>query len=111
MKPLPPSIREEKRYLKFKVHSEGTADFGEVVDVVWNSSLSYLGSKKTGEANHWVIKNQFDRDNQKGIIKVEKSCVNDFRAALALIDEIGGKSGFIEIQRVSGSIKKLKNDS
>lgn len=111
MKHLPPSIREKKRYLKFKIHSEEPVDFGEVVDAVWNSSLNYLGSKRTGEANHWVIKNQFGKEDQKGIIKVEKSCTDDFRAALTFIDEIGGKNGFIEIQRVSGSIKKLKNDS
>ena len=111
MKPLPPSIREKKRYLKFKIHAERDVEFGEIADAIWNSSLNYLGSEKTGKANHWLIKNQFDKDRQTGIIKVERSLLDDFRSSIALIDEIGDKNGFIEIQRVSGSIKKLKNDS
>lgn len=111
MKPLPPSIREKKRYMKFKVHAEKPVEFGEVVDAIWSSSLNYLGSKRTGEANHWVIKNQFSREEQTGIIKVEKSCLNDFRSALTLIDKIGGEEGFIEIKQVSGSIKNLKDNS
>lgn len=110
MKPLPPSMREKKRYLKFKIHSEEAVGFGELVDTVWEASLGYLGSKRTGEANHWIIKNQFDREKQEGIIKVENSCVDDFRAALTLVDQIAGKKGFFEVERVSGSIKKLKND-
>lgn len=110
MKNLPPSIREKKRYLKFKIHCEEEVGFGELVDGVWEASLNYLGSKRTGEANHWVIKNQFDKENQKGVIKIRKSAVDDFRAALTLIDEIGDKKGFIEIQKVSGSIKKLKDN-
>ncbi|MFT4868104.1 MAG: ribonuclease P/MRP protein subunit POP5 [Candidatus Nanohaloarchaea archaeon] len=109
MKPLPPSIREKKRYLKFKVHAEEPVNFGELSDSVWGSCLSYLGSKRTGEANHWLIKNQFNRSDQTGVIKVEKSCVEDFRAALTLVDKIGDKKSFIEVKRVSGSIKKLKD--
>lgn len=109
MKPLPPSIREKKRYLKFKVHSERSVEFGKLSDAIWKSCLNYLGSKRTGEANHWVIKNQFDQESQEGIIKVEKSCLDDFRAALTLIDRIGDEKGFIEVQQVSGSIKKLKD--
>jgi ribonuclease P/MRP protein subunit POP5 len=109
MKPLPPSMREKKRYLKFKVHAEEPINFGELSDSVWETSLNYLGSKRTGEANHWLIKNQFDKERQKGVIKVEKSCVEDFRTALTLVDKIGDKKGFIEVQQVSGSIKKLKD--
>ncbi|PSG99328.1 MAG: ribonuclease P protein component 2 [Nanohaloarchaea archaeon SW_7_43_1] len=110
MKPLPPSIREKKRYLKFKIHAEKDVGFGEVADAIWDTSLNYLGSEKTGKANHWLIKNQFDKDRQTGIIKIRKSFLNNFRSSLAIIDEIGDKNGFIEIQSVSGSIKKLKND-
>jgi ribonuclease P/MRP protein subunit POP5 len=109
MKPLPPSIREKKRYLKFKVHSERPVEFGELSDTIWKSCLNYLGSKRTGEVNHWVIKNQFDQESQIGVIKVEKSCLDNFRAALTLIDRIGDEKGFIEVQQVSGSIKKLKD--
>lgn len=110
MKPLPPSIREKQRYLKFSIHAEETIEFGEFVDAVWNSALSYMGSKDAGKANHWIIKNKFDEKDQQGVIKVEKSSVDDFRAALTLIDSFAGKNGFVEVTEVSGSIKKLQSD-
>lgn len=110
MKPLPPAIREDKRYLKFKVHSEESVEFGEVVDSIWDNCLEYLGTKDTGKANHWTIKNQFDEESQEGVIKVEKSFVEDLRAALLFTDSFNGKEGFIEVKRVSGSLKKLQSD-
>lgn len=110
MKPLPPAIREKQRYLKFRIHAEEEVEFGELSETIWSSVLSYMGSKDTGKANHWLIKNSFDRKAQEGIIKVERSSLDDFRAAVTLLDSFRGKNGFIEIKEVSGSIKKLQDD-
>lgn len=110
MKPLPPSMREKKRYLKFKIHSEEPIEFGELVDEIWDSALDYMGSKHTGEANHWIIKNQYSVEEQKGIIKIRRSYLEDFRSALTLIDSIGDQKAFIEVEKISGSIKKLKKN-
>lgn len=109
MKPLPPSIREKKRYLRFKVHAEEDVELGEVVDAVWDACLEYMGAKDTGKADHWVIKNQFDGESQEGIVRVERSMVDDFRASLCFVESLGGKKGFIEVTAVSGSIKKLES--
>lgn len=109
MKPLPPTLREKQRYLRFRIHAEEDVRFGEFVDAVWGSVLSYMGSKNAGKANHWVIKNKFKHRSQEGVIKVEKSSVDDFRAALTLVDNFEGKKGFVEVAEVSGSIKKLED--
>lgn len=110
MKPLPPSIREKQRYLKFKIHAEEEVKFGEVVDTIWESVLGYMGSKDAGKANHWIIKNKFDEDAQQGVIKVERGSVQDFRSALTMIDSFEAKKGFVEVKAVSGSIKKLEGN-
>jgi ribonuclease P/MRP protein subunit POP5 len=110
VKPLPPSIREKQRYLKFRIHAEEDVEFGEFVETVWDTVLGYMGSKDAGKANHWIIKNKFSESDPEGVIKVERSSVNDFRAALTLIDSFGGKNGFVEVTEISGSIKKLQSD-
>lgn len=107
MKKLPPSIREKQRYLKFRVHSEEDIDLGEFVDSVWDSALSFLGVKGCSEANFWVMGNKFDEDEQEGVIRVKRSEEDNLRAALSFIDKIGGKNAIIEVEQVSGSVKKL----
>lgn len=109
MKPLPPAIREKKRYLKFKIHSDQVFEFEKVSKEIWGYALNYMGAKATGKANHWFIKNQYNLEDQKGIIKVEKSSLEDFRACLTLINSIENEKAFIEVLGVSGSIKKLEN--
>lgn len=107
MKSLPPSLRENRRYLKFRVHSDEKKELGEVVDAVWNSCLSYIGTAGCSEANFWVIGNRFDEDTQEGIIKVRRQKEDEVRAALTMINQIGGSSGFIEVKRVSGTLEAL----
>jgi len=105
---LPPALRQKERYLRFKVYSEEDVELGELVDAVWDKCLSYLGTKETSEADFWVIGNQFDEDKQVGIAKVNREKVDEFRASLGLIEEIGDKKAIIHVREVSGSLKKLK---
>lgn len=107
MKKLPPSLREKQRYFKFQIHSEENIDLGELVDAVWDSSLSYLGVKGCSEANFWVIGNKFEEEKQEGVIRVRRSEEDNIRAVLTMVDEIGGKDAVVEVEQVSGSVKKL----
>lgn len=109
MKRLPPTLRNKHRYLKFKVHSESDIDIGDFVDAVWKSSLDYLGSKGCSEADFWVIGNQFNEEEQGGVIRVNRDSEEDLRSALTLIDSFKGQKGFVEVKNVSGSIKKVKD--
>lgn len=106
---LPPALRQKGRYLRFKIRSEEDVELGELVDTVWDKCLSYLGTKETSEADFWVIGNQFNEDKQVGIAKVNREKVDDFRASLALIEEIGDEKVIINVRKVSGSLKKLKD--
>jgi len=106
---LPPSLREKQRYLKFSVHTEEDVDLGEVVNAIWDSALDYLGEQGCSEANLWVIGNRFDEGEQTGTVRVRREKEDDLRAALTLVDQIGGEKGFISVEKVSGSIKKLRD--
>lgn len=107
---LPPALREKERYLKFKVHGEEEIELGELVDSVWDKVISYLGTKGTSEANFWIIGNQFNKKSQEGIVRVNRDNVEDFRAAITLIQKINDKKVAISIEKVSGSIKNLSSN-
>lgn len=109
MKRLPPAIQEKQRYLSFRVRSEMDAEIGDVVDAVWKASLNYLGSKDSSKADFWVIGNRFDEEKQEGVIKVNRGSGDDLRAAITMIDRIGGEKGFIEVMEVSGTMKSLED--
>lgn len=109
MKRLPPAIQEKQRYLRFRVRSKEDVEIGDVVNAVWNASLSYLGSKDSSQADFWVIGNRFDEEKQEGVIRVNHGSEDELRAAITMIEEIGGEKGFIEILEVSGTMKSLED--
>lgn len=107
MKQLPPTLREDHRYLRFRIHSRNGVEFGDVVAEFWGAILDYLGSKGASKASPWVIKNQWDQDEQVGVLKVERSSEKDVRAALSLIKDFEGEKSVVETVRTSGTLKSL----
>ena len=108
MKHLPPTLREDQRYLKFKVHSEEKIDFPDVVEAVWDAALGFLGEKDLSKADPWIMKNLYDSGEQRGVIRINSKAEEDFRASLLFIDSIGGKKAFVTVEQVSGTVKSLE---
>lgn len=108
MKRLPPSIQEEQRYLRFKVHSEEPKEIGEVVEAVWKGALDFLGTREASKADFWILGNKFDEEKQEGVIRVNASMEEKFRAALTLIDRVGSERACLEVLQVSGALKSLE---
>lgn len=77
------------------------------MDAVWSAALDYMGVKDASRANFWIIENQFRKDEQRGVFRVQRDMVDDFRAAITLVDQIGDAEGFFQVTQVSGSIKDL----
>lgn len=108
MKHLPPTLREDQRYLRFKVHSDEEIDFPDVVEAVWDASLGFLGEKDLGRADPWIMKNLYDLEKQQGVIRINSKAEEDFRASLLFVDEIGGEKAFVSVEQVSGTVKSLE---
>lgn len=107
IKPLPPSQRKSYRYMKFEIHSNKEVEIGEVVDAIWDSALELLGTQGVAEADFWFLGDKFNKEEQEGIVKVKRENLDDLRAALTLLNTFSDKEGFIEIKKVSGSLKSL----
>lgn len=107
LKTLPSSLRETQRYIVFEVLSDRTPEFGDVVEEVWDEALDLLGQKGVAEADPWIIRDLYE--DGRGGIRVRKGEVEELRAALALITEIGGKDATVQVLGVTGTIDSARD--
>lgn len=105
---LPPTLREKKRYLAFEIISEEKLEFEDILNAFWHSLLNLCGELGTSQANIWFIKDLWDEQNQKGLIKCRHDSVEYVRSALALIERIGDIRVIIYTLGVSGTMKAAK---
>lgn len=111
LKPILPSLREKKRYLVFEVISkEKVTDENAVSDAIWNCSLQFLGKFGTAKAGIIVLSNKWDKDRQRGIIKVSHKYVDALKAALLFADKIENRGVIFRSLGVSGILRKAENN-
>ena len=102
-----PSERPSYRYLKVKIHAEEKISFSQLLEAYWDKVPEFIGVKDLSDAEAWLIKNKFGEEKQTAVVRVDREYEDDMRAALTLIDSFGGSEGFIEVEKVSGSISAL----
>ncbi|NIO19234.1 MAG: ribonuclease P protein component 2 [Candidatus Aenigmarchaeota archaeon] len=100
-----PTLRENKRYVFFKVHSFERLEYRTVKDAIMNSLLNWLGDKDLALAKPWVIKNLWDQKGQSGVLCCSHKYVDDVKVSLGLIHQIGDSKVIFQTSRVSGTIK------
>ncbi len=103
---LPPTLRDKHRYIAFQVIGERPFKKEEVKRVIWDASLSTLGTLGSARAKPWFIK--FDEKSQTGIVRVDRKHVEELRFALTLVTEINGSKAIFRTLGVSGTMKRLK---
>lgn len=107
-KTLPPTLRENKRYLAFEIISEEKIDFPDVVNAFWHSLLNMVGEVGASCANIWFVRDSWDPEKQRGLVRCDNKFVEYVRAALALIDRIGDKRIIPYTLGVSGTMKAAR---
>lgn len=98
-------MRENTRYLKFRIHSEEKVELSGFVDSFWDSAVDFLGSRTLSKASPWIIANKFDEEKQEGVIRVNREEIDAVRAALTLIQSFKGRNGFVEVVKISGAVR------
>jgi RNase P/RNase MRP subunit POP5 len=102
---LRPSLREKKRYIAFKIHSDIFAGL-KVRESIEKGLFEYLGVKGMSHVG-FIFMHKLYNDN-KGIIRVSAKSLNDVKEGLNYIKKIDGKDAYIECILVSGVIRKVK---
>ncbi len=101
-------MRSPKRYIVFEVVSENKTSYTDVVTAIWDNLLIFLGENDTSKTRLWIIKNLYDEELQRGVIKCSHMYVEQLRVALSLISIIGETKATIKIIGVTGTIKSAK---
>ncbi len=105
---LPKSLREKHRYIVFDVICDRDRELGQVVDAAWDAVLDFLGQDGAAAAEPWVLEDLFDAEQQRGAVKVKKGEVEEVRAALALVQEIGGEDAALQVLGVTGTMDSAR---
>lgn len=109
IKSLLPSLREKKRYLVFEIISKNKIkQASEIFKSIWNAMLSFSGQKGTAKAGIIILEDKYNREKQKGIIKVNNKMVDVLKSALMLIKEIIREPVAIKSIATSGILKKAE---
>ena len=107
LKVLPPSLRKRKRYISFKILSEGPVAYEELEQAVWNQFLDAFGEFGVSRIGLWIIKNLYDPNRQIGVIRCNHTFTHRVIAGLGLLSRLGDSRVIVRILKVSGTIKGL----
>ncbi|MDY6762063.1 MAG: Rpp14/Pop5 family protein [Candidatus Nanohaloarchaea archaeon] len=105
---LPKSLRQKHRYLVVDIICDRDRELGQVVDTVWDAILDFLGQEGAATADPWVMEDLFDAEQQRFAVKVKKDRVEAVRAALALVQEIGGEDATLQVLGVTGTMDSAR---
>lgn len=100
MKVLPPTLRDNKRYLAFELIAEEAVSRDELIREIFSASGSLLGDVGSSECNIWL----FEFEQNRGIISCQRENVWQTRAALATVTGIKGRRVCIHVLGVSGTV-------
>ena len=102
-----PTLRERKRYLAFEIVSEQPIEgFKQVSDSIWQKALEFLGELGCAEAGIMILKDKYNQERQRGLIRVNNKSLDKLRASLALIQKIDGRDVIVQSVGASGIMKK-----
>ncbi len=103
-----PSLKEKKRYVIFRIHSESPLNYPNVRDAILDSLANWLGQNEMAKAKIRIIKNLWDGREKIGFISCSNKFVESVKVGLALIHQIGDQRVIFQVVRVSGTIKSGK---
>jgi ribonuclease P/MRP protein subunit POP5 len=109
IKPLLPSLRDKKRYLAYEVISKYKfQDPLQLNKAISGAANEFLGSFGAANAGILPIDNKWDKDLQKGIIKVSNKHLDMLKSSLIFIKQVDGKEAIIRSLGASGILRKTQ---
>lgn len=102
-------MRERKRYVSFEVLGDGVFSFDSVKKSILESASSFLGFKGLSKCSLYVMSNFWDSTSCRGVLRVNRGCLDDVKSSLLLVSSIGGVEASVRSVLVSGSLKSLKS--
>lgn len=100
-------MRENKRYLAFKIDSKTNLDnYNAIKTTIKDALKDYFG--ELGLANAGLMFINYDAETNTGIVKVNHKYQDHLKASFALIKKINKEDVIVRSIKSSGILKKLK---
>lgn len=93
----------KRRYILFEV--KGSFSESELKNGIYEESLKFFGEY----GSSFVQLKLMEYDDKKGILRCERSKVDEVLGFLALVNELNGKKARLVAKKTSGMINKLKD--
>ena len=107
LKPLKPSLRESNRYITIRVRSIDKIKNSQAVEkAIYEKFTELFGVIKAAESGLMVVSNTWKKDEQTGILKVNKKFADQAKSSLLFVDKINDKDAQVTSIGTSGVINK-----
>ena len=99
-----PSLREKKRYVRFKVYSDKDMDKKTVFKAINNNYIKFFGVSGLSKAGLQLVKYGDDQ----GIMRVGTKSLDEFRLVLSTLQSIGTQKVMMSAIKISGIMSGVK---
>ena len=103
-----PTLREKKRYIYFRIHSQGPLKYLDARNAIFDSIFDIIGELGSARANPHLVKNLWNQKDQTCVLRCSHLFVDQIKLALSLLHQIGEEKVIFQSLRVSGTIKGTK---
>ena len=107
LKPILPTLRENKRYIAFKVISKVAIDHKYINEAITAALKDYIGIFGVSKAGIIIIDKLYNPSTQEGVIRVDHKYDQHLRASFALIKKINNQQVIVKSTKSSGMINQL----
>ncbi|MBW2971609.1 hypothetical protein KY359_01105 [Candidatus Woesearchaeota archaeon] len=105
-----PSLRERKRYIAFEIVSETPiTEPAAVYKAIMGAALENLGVIGCAEAGIIMLNDKYDKEKQRGLMRVNNRSMDKVRGTLALITQIDNQRVIVKSRGVSGILRKAED--
>ena len=95
--------------MAFEIISERQIEsFSMVSKEIQETALEYLGELGCAEAGIVMLPDRYNKEKQRGLIRVNNRSVDKLKSTLALIEQIGSQNVIVRSRGTSGILKKAE---
>ncbi len=109
LNPIPPTLREKKRYILFELICDNKLETNDVAYALNDAFLSLFGSFGSARVSAKLI--EWDKEQNRGILKCERSAKEHAIAALQFVREVKDSTVVPRVLLVSGTLRKLRESA
>lgn len=106
---LKPSLKQKKRYVLFEIQASKPFSLSEVSESIGMSLLRFLGELGMAKAAPLFVKEKWDEQKQRFVLKVNHKYVDELKTAVILNKKIKNTPVLIRSIVTSGTLKKISS--